>query len=274
MLVKDNQPVSGVRATYGGVFADRVAAESHAVVEAIEAAGGVVIGLTNMPEHAAGAHTFNEVHGTTCNPWDLGRTVGGSSGGACAALAAGEAWLAAGTDLGGSLRNPAAYCGVVGLRPSPGRTPSSAVPARAWRGRWGPGLHSVHGPHGRTVADAALLLDALVGSAKPGETAAGWAGGEDSLPNLPPPPTGGYLRHVQRAAEHAPASVAYSADLGGLLRGVDPEVGAAVERAARRLGEAAHGADVSHASPIFPVDTHEVFLTPNSSLPTPNFLTS
>ena len=88
-----------------------------------------------MPEHAAGSHTFNPVFGATHNPHDLGRTAGGSTGGGAAALASGAAWLATGSDLGGSLRNPAAFCSVVGLRPSPGRCPQSDAAPTAWRGR-------------------------------------------------------------------------------------------------------------------------------------------
>ena len=157
VLVKDNHPIEGVRCTSGArQYADRIAAASHPIVLAIEASGGVVLGLSNTPEFAAGSHTFNDVFGTTLNPFDLSRTVGGSSGGSTAALAVGAAWLATGTDLGGSLRNPAACCGVVGLRPCPGRCPMPEPGPHVWEGTWGLGLHSVSGPLGRTVEDVAL----------------------------------------------------------------------------------------------------------------------
>ena len=126
----------------------------------LSCAKAIVLGITNMPQHAAGSHTFNDIFGTTSNPHDLTKSAGGSSGGSAAALAAGAAWLATGTDLGGSLRNPAAFCGIVGLRPSPGRCSAKQIRPTEWRGRWGVGLHSIQGPMARSVADLALLLDA------------------------------------------------------------------------------------------------------------------
>ena len=124
VLIKDLVEVAGVRTTQGSpIFADEVPDFSDWQVERIEAAGGIVLGKTNTPEFGAGANTFNEVFGITRNPWNRALTCGGSSGGAAVALATGMAWLADGSDLGGSLRTPAAFCGVVGLRPSPGRVP-------------------------------------------------------------------------------------------------------------------------------------------------------
>ena len=125
-------------------------------VERIEAAGGIILGKTNTPEFGAGANTFNEVFGITRNPWDLRLTCGGSSGGAAVALATGMAWLADGSDLGGSLRTPASFCGVVGLRPSPGRVPHGP-------GTLPFGTLSVNGPMARDVRDVALFLDVLAG---------------------------------------------------------------------------------------------------------------
>src|SRR6476646_6545529 len=131
---KDTHAVAGWRTTYGSpLFADHVPDTDELIVERVRRAGVVVIGKTNVPEFAAGSHTFNTVFGTTLNPVDPSRSAGGSSGGAACALASGMVPLADGSDMGGSLRNPASFCGVVGLRPSLGRVPS-------WRTttRWGP----------------------------------------------------------------------------------------------------------------------------------------
>jgi amidase len=126
------------------------------LVERIRAAGAIVLGKTNTPEWGAGSHTFNPVFGLTRNPYDLERSAGGSSGGAAVALATGMLPIADGSDLGGSLRNPASFCNVVGFRPSPGRVPS--WPATDPRDDL-----AVEGPMGRTVSDVALLLSALAG---------------------------------------------------------------------------------------------------------------
>src|SRR5262245_8725855 len=120
--IKDLTDVAGVRTTYGSpIFADHVPDTSNLLIDRIEANGGVVYAKSNTPEFGAGGNTFNEVFGPTRNPWNLSRSAAGSSGGAAAALATGMAWVAHGSDLGGSLRNPASFCGVVGMRPSPGR---------------------------------------------------------------------------------------------------------------------------------------------------------
>ncbi|MBL9034674.1 MAG: amidase, partial [Rhodospirillaceae bacterium] len=120
--VKDLNDVAGVRTTYGSpIFADNVPAVSDIMVQTLEANGAIVAGMTNTPEFGAGANTFNAVFGETLNPWNQALNAGGSSGGSAAALAVGIVALATGSDLGGSLRTPAGYCSVVGLRPSPGR---------------------------------------------------------------------------------------------------------------------------------------------------------
>ena len=122
MPIKDLADVAGVRTTYGSpIFADHVPAHSNILVENLEANGGIVYAKSNTPEFGAGANTFNEVFGATLNPWNTTRSAAGSSGGAAVALATGMAWVAQGSDMGGSLRNPASFCGVVGLRPSIGR---------------------------------------------------------------------------------------------------------------------------------------------------------
>ena len=120
--IKDLTDVAGVRTTYGSLaFKDHVPARSDILVERLEENGGIVYAKSNTPEFGAGANTFNEVFGFTRNPWNTARSAAGSSGGAAAALAAGMAWIAHGSDMGGSLRNPASFCGIVGLRPSLGR---------------------------------------------------------------------------------------------------------------------------------------------------------
>jgi amidase len=156
IAIKDLEDVAGMRTTYGSpLYADHVPAEDSFVVARLRAAGAIVIGKTNTPEWGAGCQTFNPVFGATRNPVDLARTPGGSSGGAAAAVAAGMVPFADGSDLGGSLRNPASFCGVVGLRPTPGRVP--ALDPWPWDPR------AVLGPIARDAGDAALLLEAMAG---------------------------------------------------------------------------------------------------------------
>ncbi len=158
MAVKDLSPTRGIRTTMGSrIFAEHVPDQDSLLVQRLKAAGALVIGKTNTPEFGTGSHTFNSVFGTTCNPWNLSKTAGGSSGGAAAALASGMVCLADGSDMGGSLRNPAAFCAVVGLRPSLGRVPTWPN-AMGWQSRLG-----VEGPMARNVADCALLLSVLAG---------------------------------------------------------------------------------------------------------------
>ncbi len=155
--IKDLMPVKGVRTTFGTLgYKDFVPEESDPLVERLEARGALVVGKTNTPEMGAGANTFNAIFGMTRNPWDTRKSAGGSSGGAAVSLATGETWLSHGSDLAGSLRTPAAYCGVVGLRPTPGRA-GGGSPTNAF------GIESVQGPMARTVMDAALFLDAMAG---------------------------------------------------------------------------------------------------------------
>ena len=155
--IKDLVPTKGIRTTFGSpIFADNVPDVDALIVERIRGAGAIVIGKTNTPEFGAGSQTFNPVFGKTGNPWDPSRTCGGSSGGAAAALASGMLPIADGSDLGGSLRNPASFCGVVGFRPTPGRVPR-VPPEQGWDDL------SVLGPMGRSVADAALLFSIIAG---------------------------------------------------------------------------------------------------------------
>ena len=154
---KDLVDTAGVRTTYGSpLFAENVPSRDALVVQRMSAAGAISLGKTNAPEFGAGSHTVNPVFGATRNPFDLSRSAGGSSGGAAAALAARMICLADGSDLGGSLRNPASFCNVVGLRPSPGRVPD-------WPFSDVADVLGVAGPMARTVADVALLLMVLSG---------------------------------------------------------------------------------------------------------------
>lgn len=232
IAVKDMNPVAGVRCTYGSpLYADHVPAESDAVVRTLERRGALVIAKSNTPEFAAGAHTFNEVFGATRNPWDLSRSCGGSSGGSAVALATGMVWLATGSDLGGSLRIPAAFCGVVGLRPSPGRVAQ------------GPGFDpfsplSVEGPMGRSVADVALMLDAMTGA-------------DPTDPLASEAPATPFLAAALRP--QAPRRVAWSADLG--MGPVETGQISGAEAACRRFADL--GAEVVAAGDLVLEDAPE-----------------
>jgi len=152
---KDLLDTAGIRTTRGSRFlSDNVPKSDALIVTRIRAAGAITCGKTNTPEYGAGSQTFNAVFGATRNPYDLTKTCGGSSGGAAVSVSCGMLPIADGSDMGGSLRNPAAFCNVVGLRPSPGRVPADG-------GSWSP--LSVLGPMGRSVADVALFLSAIAG---------------------------------------------------------------------------------------------------------------
>lgn len=157
VAVKDLHDTAGLRTTYGSrIFKDHVPEHDTIGVERIRRAGGIVVGKTNTPEFGAGSQTFNEVFGATKNPYDLTKTCGGSSGGSAVALACGMVPLADGSDMGGSLRNPASFCNVVGFRSAPGR-----VPVQSGNQAWS--TLSVAGPMARSVGDVALFLSALAG---------------------------------------------------------------------------------------------------------------
>jgi amidase len=154
---KDLTPTKGIRTTQGSlVFKDFIPQEDGLIVERLKSAGAITVGKTNTPEFGAGSQTYNEVFGETLNPYDTSRTCGGSSGGAAVALACGMIPIADGGDMGGSLRNPASFCNVVGFRPSPGRVPT-------WPGFAGWFTLSVEGPMARTVEDIALMLSTIAG---------------------------------------------------------------------------------------------------------------
>ncbi len=153
--IKDLQVTAGIRTTFGSpIYRDFVPTEDSLIVQRYKTAGAIIVGKTNTPEFGAGSHTFNQVFGKTLNPYDLSKTCGGSSGGSAVALACGMVPLASGSDLGGSLRNPAAWNNVVGLRPSIGR-----VPRRPNSLGWS--SLSVDGPMARNVPDIALQMSVL-----------------------------------------------------------------------------------------------------------------
>lgn len=224
LAVKDLTDVAGVRTTYGSpIHAQHVPERSDILVERLESRGATVVAKSNTPEFGAGGNTFNEVFGETRNPWDLSRTCGGSSGGSAVALATNQVWLATGSDLGGSLRTPASFCGVVGLRPSPG------LVARGPSERPFDTL-SVEGPMARDVADVALMLDAMAG-----------AHSED--PIAYDPGAGSFLAAAE--APLRPGRIAYSEDLG--ITPVAREVRHACRDAVDRL--AAAGFEIEEACP-------------------------
>ncbi|WP_332767881.1 amidase [Phenylobacterium sp.] len=226
VVIKDQHDVTGLPTTQGfKPFAHAQATRDDVLVQRLRRRGAIIIAKSNVPELAFGGGCTNPVFGSTRNPWHLSRTAGGSSGGAAAALAAREAWLATGSDLGGSLRMPAAFCGVVGFRPSPGVVP------------FGPrtlpfDLLSVCGPMARSVGDVALLFDAMAGR-DPSD-----------------PLSRDLVGSARRAAAAAPPldrlRVAWSPDLGGICI-VEPTVLAGCQGALKAL-EAA-GLDVRPVSP-------------------------
>jgi amidase len=235
VAIKDLKDVAGVRSTKGSrIYANHIPKRSDYLVTNIEAKGGMIIAKSNTPEFGAGANTFNEVFGKTRNPWDTSKTCGGSSGGSAVALATGEVWLATGSDLGGSLRIPASFCSIVGLRPSPGRVPHGPkdMPFASL---------SVEGPMARTVGDLALFLDTQAGQA--------------ALDPLSiPAPTKSFVDAVDSPV--APKRVAYTPDLG--IAPVDPEVRAICEAAVSKF--AGFGATVEGAT-IDLHDAEEIFQT-------------
>ena len=231
--IKDLSDVAGVRSTQGSlIFKDTVPEVSDILVTHLEAEGGVVYAKSNTPEFGAGANTFNEVFGATLNPWNTSRSAAGSSGGAGVALATGMAWVAHGSDMGGSLRNPASFNSICGMRPSPGRVATS-------RGGKVDGNMGQEGPMARNVEDLALLFDAMCGE-EPGD------------PVSKPRPETSFLDQARSGWK--PRKVAFSRDLG--VTPVDPEVAKIVEAAARRFEDA--GIIVEQAHPDLS-EAHECF---------------
>ncbi len=232
---KDAAETKGIRTTMGSpVYSDYIPEADDLIIERLKAAGCITLGKTNVPEFGAGSHTFNRVFGATRNPYDLNRTCGGSSGGAAVALATGMIPIADGSDLGGSLRNPASFCNVMGFRPSPGRVPQ--VPkSNAWD------TLGVSGPMGRTVQDVALMLQAI-------------AGYDRRAPISLEEPPSVFAEDLER--DFSDVRIAYSPDLGELP--VDPAVTAAIERQLPVFSDL--GCQFEYAAPDFS-DAYEIFQT-------------
>ncbi len=223
--IKDLNAVKGVLSTWGTKgLADFVPTASDPLVERIEAYGGLVVGKTNSPELGAGGNTFNDVFGPTYNPWDTKLNAGGSSGGAAVSLATGEVWLSHGSDHGGSLRTPAAFCGIVGLRPSPGRAGGSSADLAFM-------LEGVQGPMARSVTDCALFLDNM-------------AAFEPRQPISYPAPQTPYIEAVKRPNEKP--KIAFSMDLNG-FGAVDREMADHLQGVMQNLQTS--GAIVEEAAP-------------------------
>ena len=222
---KDYGHVTGFPNTLGHRhFAGRISDHDDLHIGRMRAAGAVFYGKTNIPELAAGSHSFNKVYGVTRNPHDLSRSAGGSSGGAAAALAADFTAIADGSDMGGSLRNPAGFCGVVGMRPTPGVVPNADSP-----NVFDP--LGTAGPMGRTVEDAALLLSVINGE----------------TPDVPCAPEldRAALRNL-RERDLTGVRIAYAPDLGGRVV-VEPAVRVVLDDVARQLESA--GAVVEEGCP-------------------------
>jgi len=227
--IKDLTAVAGVRTTWATkALADFVPEESDPLVERLESRGATVVGKTNTPEMGVGGNTFNEVFGMTRNPWDTRKNAGGSSGGAAASLAAGETWLSHGSDLAGSLRTPAAYCGVIGLRPTPGRAGGAPAPIAF-------SIDGVQGPMARTVMDTALFLDAM-------------AGFDPRQPISIEAPREPFQKAV-REAEPAGVRIAWSPTLDGFAE-VEPEIEDVLRAALKKTARA--GVKVEEACPELP----------------------
>ncbi len=218
--IKDVTQVGGLRTTFGSpMYADHVPEEDALVVQRLREAGAIILGKTNTPEFAAGGNTFNEVFGCTRNPWNPALSAGGSTGGGAVGLATGMIALAEGTDLGGSLRVPASFCGVVGLRPSPGLVPTYPS-AYLWDNM------QVTGPMARTAEDVALMLGAVCGPSPLSPNTQAVAGRD-------------FVDAVRRGPKSG-LRIAYAPDPVGL--GIDPDVARVCRESADTL--AAAGFDI------------------------------
>jgi amidase len=212
IAIKDTNATKGLRTTQGSrIYADHIPATDSWSAERMRGHGLVILGKTNVPEFAMGSHTFNDIFGVTRNPWNLGLSAGGSSGGAAAAVASSMLPFADGSDLGGSLRNPANFCGVVGLRPSPGTVPSGPGQNDLWF------PYAVQGPIARSACDAAFLLQAQSGLDI-----------RDPISNRPAPDWPATLDRDFRGTR-----VAWSPSLGGLP--VEPAVADALAASLARF---------------------------------------
>ena len=214
--IKDVTPVANLRTTYGSpIYRDHVPTEDALIVERFRQADAIIIGKTNTPEFAAGGNTWNDVFGRTRNPWDPSKSAGGSTGGGAVGLATGMMAIAEGTDLGGSLRIPASFCGIVGLRPSPGLVPTEPAD-------WVWDTLQVSGPMARTVEDVALSLQAIAGPSERSPLAQPTAGRD-------------FVSAVQRGPKQG-LRVAYCPDIANI--GIDASVERECRRAALALSDA------------------------------------
>lgn len=220
--IKDITPTAGIRTTFGSpLFKDHVPDEDAEAVRRLKAAGAIVLAKTNTPEFAAGANTVNPVFGATRNPWNTALSPAGSSGGSAVAVATGMLPIAQGTDFGCSIRMPAAFCGIVGIRPTPGLTPNYPMPLA-----WDPG--QVHGPLARTAEDAARVLDALSGYSR-------------LSPISVAPPWKSALADVEAVKDAKGLRIAYVTDIAGI--GVDSEIDAICRKTAQDLRGAGASVD-------------------------------
>ena len=231
VVVKDTVAVADFPFTQGSLLLgfNNIPEKNHALVNAIVRRGGILYAKSNVPEFAAGSNTFNVLFGITASPYDTTRTSGGSSGGSAAALSSGMCWLATGSDLGGSLRIPAAFCGCVGFRPSPGLIPGDS-PAYGQ-------LHSLNGPMGRNVCDVAILMDAMSFDRPDGKT---------------------YRQSLIETSsnEHTKCHIVFSKDVGGTCKGMmDPEIVDMCRDVAHTVQYALRG----HATPLDTTSMDKIF---------------
>jgi amidase len=214
--IKDITQTAGIRTTFASpLLKDNVPSEDEEVVRRLKAAGAIVLAKTNTPEFACGANTNNALFGPTRNPWNPALSPAGSSGGSAVAVATGMTPLAQGTDYGCSIRIPAAFCGIVGIRPTPGLIPSYPKPLA-----WDPG--EVHGPLARDAEDAALMLDSMVGFSR-------------ISPISVAPPWQSALADLERREDIKGLRIAYVSDIAGI--GVEAEIDATCRDAAAALGK-------------------------------------
>jgi amidase len=217
VAIKDVTPTAGIRTTFASpLFADNVPTEDAEVVRRLKTAGAIILAKTNTPEFACGANTDNALFGPTRNPWNPALSPAGSSGGSAVAVATGMVPIAQGTDFGCSIRIPAAFCGIVGIRPTPGLTPNYPMPLA-----WDPG--QVHGALGRDAEDVAFVLDSIVGYSR-------------NSPISVAPPWRSALAEVERLLDAKGLRVAYVSDIAGI--GVDAEIDTICRVAANRLCDA------------------------------------
>jgi amidase len=214
VAIKDVTPTAGIRTTFASpLYKDLVPTEDAEVVSRLKAAGAIVLAKTNTPEFACGAYTNNALFGPTRNPWNPDLSPAGSSGGSAVAVATGMVPIAQGTDFGGSVRVPAAFCGIVGIRPTPGLTPNHPMPLA-----WDPG--QVHGPLARDAEDAALMLDAMMGPSR-------------LSPISSAPPWQSALAELERRGDAKGLRIAYAPEIAGI--GIEAEIASICRDAAWAL---------------------------------------